>query len=413
MGLIDFFKGKLKEGERVNPNREVSRFEMFSAYQPVFRTRPGEIYESQLVRQSIHAHARHAMKLKPTFQGSAAKTMQRSLELGPNEFQSWPDFIERCSNIYQAQNNLFISPILDEFGEIRGYWPLFPASTEVRESGGVAYLYFTFANGKKMAMELARIGILRKHQLKDDFFGESNAVLDGTLDMDAMTVQGIIEGIKNASGYQFMAELTNKQFPEDVKKQQEEFDEINFGKRGGHGLLLFNGNLKNVKQVEPGKMPINAEQIQLIEDHVMQYFGTNKDILMNTGDSTKLNAFYDGETEPFAIKLSDAMTRMTFRPEQIHRGNRFILASNRLQYMNASEKVNIAKELGDRGAIMIDEIRELFNYPPLPDGKGQHAPIRGEYYMADEGKAGGGSGDDDSGKDEKNGEDKKDAGKDE
>ena len=62
---------------------------------------------------------------------------------------------------------------------------------------------------------------------------------------------------------------------------------------------------------------------------------------------------------------------------------------------------------------MIDEIRELFNYPPLPDGKGQHAPIRGEYYMADEGKTGGGSGDDDSGKDEKNGEDKKDAGKDE
>ena len=54
--------------------------------------------------------------------------------------------------------------------------------------------------------------------------------------------------------------------------------------------------------------------------------------------------------------------------------------------MNVAEKVSLAKELGDRGAIMIDEIRELFNYPPLPDGKGQHAPIRGEYYMADEGK---------------------------
>ena len=38
---------------------------------------------------------------------------------------------------------------------------------------------------------------------------------------------------------------------------------------------------------------------------------------------------------------------------------------------------------------MIDEIRELFNYPPLENGAGQHAPIRGEYYMADEGKGGG------------------------
>ena len=44
----------------------------------------------------------------------------------------------------------------------------------------------------------------------------------------------------------------------------------------------------------------------------------------------------------------------------------------------------MAKELGDRGAILIDEIRELFNYAPLPDGAGQVAPIRGEYKATDE-----------------------------
>ena len=31
-----------------------------------------------------------------------------------------------------------------------------------------------------------------------------------------------------------------------------------------------------------------------------------------------------------------------------------------------------------------DEIRELFNYEPLPDGAGQVAPIRGEYKATDE-----------------------------
>jgi hypothetical protein len=29
--------------------------------------------------------------------------------------------------------------------------------------------------------------------------------------------------------------------------------------------------------------------------------------------------------------------------------------------------------------LTIDEIRELFNYAPLPDGAGQYTPIRGEY----------------------------------
>ena len=44
----------------------------------------------------------------------------------------------------------------------------------------------------------------------------------------------------------------------------------------------------------------------------------------------------------------------------------------------------MAKELADRGCMTIDEIRELFNYAPLPDGAGNMVPIRGEYYDVQE-----------------------------
>lgn len=54
--------------------------------------------------------------------------------------------------------------------------------------------------------------------------------------------------------------------------------------------------------------------------------------------------------------------------------------------MPVSQKISMAKELGDRGMILIDEGRALFNYPPAPDGAGQHAPIRGEFYMVGEDK---------------------------
>ena len=401
MGLIDYFKGLLKSGSgKVN---SATQFEMFSAFSPVFRSWGGKIYESLLVRESVDAHARHAMKLKFIMQGSAHAKLRTELLNGPNEFETWPSFIERCSNIYQTQNNLFIAPILDDLGDLRGYWPLFPTNTEVREKDGTAYLAFQFANGKNMAMEINKIAVVKRHQLQSDFFGEPNTPLNETMEMDSMTMQGIIEGIKNASGYQFMAELAQKMFDEDVRKERERFDRLNFGTNGGRGLLLFNGNLKNVKQVEPGKLPVDANQMKMIQDNVFAYFGTNMDILQNTADSTKLNAFYDGETEPFAIKLSDALTRMTYTTRETHQGNRIFFASNRLQYMSVGEKVNVSKELGDRGAILIDEIRELFNYPPLPDGKGQHAPIRGEYYMADEGRPDDGKKKDD--KKKKDGED--------
>ena len=38
----------------------------------------------------------------------------------------------------------------------------------------------------------------------------------------------------------------------------------------------------------------------------------------------------------------------------------------------------------ERGMIKIDEAREVFNLPPLPDGQGQRLMARGEYYDLNE-----------------------------
>ena len=80
------------------------------------------------------------------------------------------------------------------------------------------------------------------------------------------------------------------------------------------------------------------------------------------------------------------MTGMIYTEREHIAGNKAMLTANRLQYMSIADKVSVSQQLGDRGALLIDEIRDLFNYGPLPDGAGQHAPIRGEYYMVDEGR---------------------------
>ena len=114
------------------------------------------------------------------------------------------------------------------------------------------------------------------------------------------------------------------------------------------------------------------------------YFGVNEAILQNKADSEMLDAFFNGAIEPFSIQLSEVLTRMIFSKRERRQGNAVFATANRLQYMSVSQKVSMAKELGDRGAIYIDEIRELFNYPPLPNGDCQHAPLRGEYKFVDD-----------------------------
>ena len=59
-------------------------------------------------------------------------------------------------------------------------------------------------------------------------------------------------------------------------------------------------------------------------------------------------------------------------------------SANRLQYMSNKEKLEVSAQLADRGILNRDEVREIWNLPPLPNGEGQEYIIRGEYYNATE-----------------------------
>lgn len=77
---------------------------------------------------------------------------------------------------------------------------------------------------------------------------------------------------------------------------------------------------------------------------------------------------------------------MIYTENEMLRGNKIQLTANRLQYMSTDKKVNMVQQMGDRGMISINEARELFNYPLLPQEIGDKHPIRGEYYFIEDGK---------------------------
>ena len=388
MGLFESIFGRKKAAEP-----QSTSFQTLTAYQPTFRTWGGQIYESELVRAAIDAKARHTAKLKYTVEGSARPKMYTATKSAPNPWMTWPKFLERCCNIYEVQNNLFIVPILDEVGEVAGFFPVLPSECEVVDVHGEPWLKFTFIRSQKKSIRLSRVGVVVKHQLKDDFFGEKNSALNGTMELVSMVNQGIEEGVKNAATFRFMAQLTSKTFDEDLRKERERFDRNNF-QAGGGGLLLFGNQFSNIQQIKQEGYKVDADQMKLIQESVENYFGVSEKLLRNEALGDELDAFFNGAIEPFAIKLSDAMTAMVFTQREINGGNAVKFTANRLQYMSVNSKISMAQQLGDRGVLTIDEIRELFNYAPLPNGAGQYTPIRGEYKNVKDDETGGGSGDD-------------------
>ena len=380
MGLIERIFGKPKTAPR-----DEGRFETFTAYSPAFTSWGGQIYESELVRAAVDAKARHVAKLQYSIRGAARPKLLTATKSAPNPWYTWPQFLERCSNIYDVENNLFIVPILDSTNEVVGFFPVLPSGCTVVNHGGVPFLKYRFRNGKFASMQLDRCAVITKHQLVDDFFGDQNSALGPTMQLINIVNQGIEESVRNSATYRFMAQLTSKSFDEDLRKERERFDRNNF-QTGGGGLLLFGNQMTNIKELTQHSYAVDPQQMSQIKENVFGYFGVSEKVIQNTANGDELDAFFNGAIEPLAVKMSESLTKMVFSERERNNGNAIRFTSNRLQYMSVGQKVSMAKELGDRGVLMIDEIRELFNYDPLPDGAGQHAPIRGEYYMVDEGK---------------------------
>lgn len=357
-------------------------FQAFTAYAPIFTSWGGCIYESEQVRSAIHARATHISKLCMQICGTAKPKLQSHLRAGPNEFQTWGQFNYRLSTILDVQNTAFIVPVFDEQMEVTGIYPLLPSRCEILQYAQEPWLQYTFQSGRQAAVELRYCGVMTKFQYKNDFFGESNQALNPTMDLVTMQNQAIGEGMRNSATFRFMARVTNFSKSEDLAKERERFNKNNLSGEGG--LLLFPSNYADIKQITSQPYTLDANQMQQIKERVCDYFGVNDDILQNKAYGDAWSAFYEGAIEPYAIQLSDVLTRMLFSERERAAGAMVMATANRLQYMTNKDKMEVSAQMADRGIMNRDEIREIWNLPPLPNGQGQAYTIRGEYYLINE-----------------------------
>ena len=378
MGLFDSIFGTKEK----RPPGRMETFKTFTTYQPTFRSWGGKIYESDLVRAAINARAVHISKLKFEWVGAAQPKLQTTLRKRPNQYQTWSQFLYRCSTILDIENTLFIVPVTDMLGDTVGIYPVIPTECKLLESNGVPWLEYYFNGHRRVVVEYSRCGIMTKFQYKDDFFGENNRALHDTMALIDLQHKGISEAIKSRAAYKFMARVGNFTKPEDLADERERFNSNNMNGNGG-GLLLFPNTYNDIKQIDPKNYVVDAAQMRQIEENVFNYFGVNDDILKNQAYGDKWNAFYESAIEPFAIQFSEVITQMLLSARE-QTDNTIMLSSNRLQYLSNTEKLNISTQMLDRGAMNADEVREMWNLPPLPNDEGKVYRIRAEYVATDE-----------------------------
>ena len=369
------------------PNREQQKvvqsefFKTLTPYKPVFHTWQGSIYESELIRAAIYARARHISKLKFSSTGSAKIGLQAKLKQGPNQWQTWPQFLARTSTILDVHNTAFIVPVKDKSLTTTGYYTVLPTRCEILEYKDEPWLRYEFQRGQMAAVRLDECVILTQHQYKRDFFGETNYALEPTIKMIDLNKQGIEEAIKNGATFRFWAKMNNFTMDTDLKKEADRFGSLAFG-NDSDGMLLFPNTYTDIHQYDNKPFTVDADQMQQIQKNVYNYFGVNEDVLQNKAYGDSWAAFYEGCVEVFAIALSDGMTKAMYTERERATGNEVFFTSNRLQYMSNADKLQVAAQLTDRGIFSINEAREVFNLAPVEGG--DIRTIRGEYKNVDD-----------------------------
>jgi len=379
MGLIDQIFKKPQASSAVQ-----NYFQTLTAYRPQFVTYKGGIYEMDITRAAIHAFATHASKLKPEVNG-AAGYMAKVLKTKPNPWQTTSQFLYSVATILEVDNTCFIIPLLNKSGDTIGLYPLPTETAEVVEYNGKPYLRFTFKTGKA-SVELEKVGILTKMQYKDEFFGENNKALMPTMNLISMTNQNINEGINNANSLRFMARLGSVVRPDDMEKELKKFRELNFNAENNGGVLMFDQKYADVKQIDSKAYVVDANQMQIINQNVFNYFGVNEKILRNEWDDQTMTAYYEGKIEPFAVQLSMVLTNMIYNEHERAFGNEITFSANRIQFAKTETKINMITQLFDRGILSFNEAREILQMPSVEGG--DEFMIRGEYVNINDRKEG-------------------------
>lgn len=357
---------------------KVSGYKMITERGEGFYSYNGNLYSSDIVRSCIRpktqaigkAVAKHIRKDEVNTQVNPEAYIRFLLE-EPNPYMSGQMLQEKLANQLALNNNAFALIERDLNGLATAIYPINSSSVEALEnSQGEIFLKFLVKN-KYYTFRYADIIHLRRDFNSNDIFGENpSRALSQLMEIVNTTDQGIVKAIKNSNIIMWLLKFNNVLREEDLQRQTKEFVE---------SFLRVDSDLTgaaatdakfDAQQVEPKNYVPNSAQTKGTIDRIYSFFNTNENIVQSSYNEDQWISYYEAEIEPVLVQMSNEFTRKIFTRRERGFGNKIIFESSNLNFASMQTKLNLVQFV-DRGIMNPDEVREILNMAPIPDGLGQ------------------------------------------
>lgn len=352
-------------------------------YLPLFFSRgeyapAGTLRDSDIVGAIADAIAKNVGKLKPQVirydeKGIVIKndSLARLLALRPCPELSTYDFLYRiASDLVYTSNSFSVIFYNADFTRVQSIQPIQADDFRIflNDGNNVLFRFRWKFDGKYYTVPYQMVIHIKARFNNKRFIGTPpDLQLKSSLDLIETSGQIIKNLVKNSGALGGYLKYNNFADENELKQKAKEFMEayMNADNAGGIAALDSTYDFKELKQSVPG---FPTAQIGFLRDNIYRYYGMNEKILTSQFTESDWNAFYENVIEPIAIQLSLEFMFKLLSEREIGFGNKIIFTANRLQYATLQTRAAIGGELYDRGAITINEYRELLYYEPIEDG---------------------------------------------
>lgn len=389
MELRSIFKNIFGNNSNTKQPSTSTEIEIIDGRKAVFTRYNGDHVNDYNVITCVDAIARNAAKMHPIHLRSFADKTERLQDIiytivakKPNELQNAYQFYYQVISNLMFYNDSFIYVQRDENYKLTGLYPLDFNEGKLYEYNNKIWVKFKFGRNKERFVPYNDCIHLTRFVGMDGLSGGSSVPLIKVLSIKHVLDEGIVNAIKTTQSIRGVLKSTKAILkPEDVKRMRDQFVKNFMDGENTNGI----GGLDATTTFDPIEIKptvASSDQIKNIDDKILSYFGLNEKILQSKYSEDDWNAFYESVLEPIGIQMSLEFTDKIFTPTEKAFGNEILFESNRLQYASNKTKIELLRY--GSNIFLIDELREVFNVSPLPNGEGQKVLIDQNHQQTNE-----------------------------
>lgn len=352
---------------------------------PFYTAFGDNIYASDIIVQAISRISVEAKKLQPrhirTTDGRKQVITDSSIAKclrNPNKYMTSSEFLEKCFTLLNLNKNLFIyhEHFYNVFGEriTTGLYPLKPSYVEYQaDEAGELFIYMEFASGYSVTLPLSSVTHYRKAYGAGDYFGGniSGTAEKGLLKLlreyDKIT-QGIAKTMAASCSINGIVQLNTYLSGEKIEEEKAAFQKRIENNESG---IMFVDQKAEYTNFPRDVKLVDAETLKFFNQAILRNMGVSIAILNADYTPQQKQAFYETAMEADVIGLGQALTKTEFSDRKVSFGNEIALYPNKTEFMTPEQKIGFLQVAAPAGAVKRDEIRELFGYEPLENGRGQ------------------------------------------